>query len=113
MNTPQISEKSKQAGAAEPQAKATSAIQEGVREEEENADDAADNGKKEPAKQAGIVSLRQDMAELRAEFRQTMADLRDLKIALGASENRQLLRDILIMILVVLTAIFSYLVKGS
>ena len=85
----------------------TSAIQEGVREAEEYADDAVENGKKELAKQADIVSLRQDIVELRAEFRQTIADL---KAEMRASENRQLWHAILIM--VAMTAIFSYIVKG-
>ena len=40
----------------------TSAIQESVREAEEYADDAVENGKKELAKQADIVALRQENA---------------------------------------------------
>ena len=69
MNTLEISEKLKQAGVAEPQAKViTSAIQEGVHEAEEYADDAVEEGKKELAKQADIVSLKADIAKLDAKL---------------------------------------------
>ena len=46
----------------------TSAIQEGVREAEEYADDAVENGKKELAKQADIVALKADIAKLDAKL---------------------------------------------
>ena len=54
----------------------TSAIQEGVREAEEYADDAVEDGKKELAKQADIVALGQDLHKAVAELRETMLELK-------------------------------------
>ena len=86
MNTLEISEKLKKAGATEPQAQAvTSAIQEGVRESKTHTDERLKG-----------VATKEDIADLKAEMR--------------ASENRQLWHAILIM--VAMTAIFSYISKG-
>ena len=103
MDTLATSEKLKQAGVAEPQAQAvTSAIQEGVREAEEYADDAVENGKKELAKQADIVSLKADIMRLDkglTQLRLEMAerDARSLRFSAG--------------LVVAMTGIFSIIVK--
>ena len=107
MDALEISEKLKQAGVAEPQAKAvTSAIQEGVREAEEYADDTVDEAKKELAKQADIVSLKADFArlesrmvemELRLEKNLAERDARSLRFSAG--------------LVVAMTGIFSIIVK--
>ena len=103
MNTLEVSEKLKQAGIAEQQAKAiTGAIQESVHEAEEYADDAVDNGKKELAKQADIVSLKADVTRLEkglTELRLEMAerDARAMRFSAG--------------LVVAMTGIFSIIVK--
>ena len=90
MDTLEISEKLKQAGVAEPQAKAiTSAIQKGAQESKAYTDES----------QEGLVT--------KYDFR---AGLAELKAELRAAENRQLWRTIVIM--VAMTAIFSYISKG-
>ena len=76
MEAMDISEKLKQAGAAEPQAQAiTSAIQEGIHEAEEYANDAVEDGKKDLATKADIAALREDNAKLRQYLAELKSDL--------------------------------------
>ena len=110
MNTLEISEKLKQAGVAEPQAKAiTSAIQEGIHEAEEYADDAVEEGKKELAKQADIVSLRQDLHKAVAELRQDNAKLRRDLAELKADLSLLILKAVVGSLLAA-TAMFGVIV---
>ena len=80
----------------------TSAIQEGVREAEEYADDTVDEAKKELAKQADIVSLKADVTRLEkglTELRLEMAerDARAMRFSAG--------------LVAAMTGIFSIIVK--
>ena len=96
MDTLEISEKLKQAGVAEPQAKAvTSAIQEGVREAEEYADDAMEEAKKELATKADIMRLEKGLTQLRLEMAER--DARAMRFSAG--------------LVVAMTGVFSIIVK--
>ena len=107
MDTMEISEKLKKAGVAETQAQAvTSAIQEGVHEAEEYADDAVEEAKKTLVTRAellnGISKLGREIAALRednAKLRQEMAE-RDSVSAWRSSG-----------LLVAMTTMFTFIVK--
>ena len=96
MDTLEISEKLKQAGVAEPQAQAvTNAIQEGVREAEEYADDAMEEAKKELATKADIMRLEKGLTQLRLEMAER--DARAMRFSAG--------------LVVAMTGVFSIIVK--
>ena len=110
MDTLTINEKLKQAGVAEQQAQAvTGAIQEGVHEAEEYADDAVEEGKKELAKQADIVSLRQDFHKVAAELLQDNAKLRQ-NLAELKSDLSLLILKAVVGSLLAATAMFGVIV---
>ena len=114
MDTLTINEKLKQAGVAEQQAQAvTSAIQEGVHEAEEYADDAVENGKKELAKQADIVALRQDLHKAVSELLRDNARLREdnAKLRQEMAERDSVSAWRSSGLLVAMTTMFTFIVK--
>ena len=107
MDTMEISEKLKKAGVAEPQAQAvTSAIQEGVHEAEEYADDAVEEAQKMLVTRAellnGISKLGREIAALRED---------NAKLRLEIAKHEALWGWRTVTAMVALTAIFGAIVK--
>ena len=111
MDTLTINEKLKQAGVAEQQAQAvTGAIQEGIREAEEYADDAVEEGKKELAKQADIVSLKADIAKLDAKLESGMTAM-ELRLEKNLAERDARTMRFTAGLIVAMTGVFAAIVK--
>ena len=97
-----------------PQAKAvTGAIQEGVHEAEEYADDAVENGKKELAKQADIVALGQDFHKAVLNLTREIAALREdnAKLRQEMAERDSVSAWRSSGLLVAMTTMFTFIVK--